>query len=167
MRKNPNRGANEQSGMRSSPSLARKQRSAKLPPQTEYLLEAFDKMQEAFVKMFPEGHPDLITPHSWKVCVLLYKSKDSREPINKRDVIDKWRMIDATNALVGINKARDHIEEMAHLGFVQEYAIPELSPKTKYIKGTSKLWNALEGVLLVGFETIQEGFHPKQQRSGQ
>lgn len=120
------------------------------------LLAALDEMQAAFLATF-RHRPEFLTAHSWNVCVQFWRRRDSDAPIEKVAAL-AWRKPDGNNALVGENKAREHLDLLIRDGFVEEYHIPEINKRVKYVRASDKLIKAFAGILSEGVRAVRAHF---------
>jgi predicted glycoside hydrolase/deacetylase ChbG (UPF0249 family) len=124
--------------------------------EADKLLAALDEMQMAFMEAF-QHRPEFLDTHHWNVCKNLWRLRHSDAPIEKTKAID-WRRPDGEHAIIGENKAREHIDAMIKDGFIEEYFIREISKRVKYVRGTKKLNDALERIFRVGVDAIKKEF---------
>lgn len=125
-------------------------------------LNAMDKMQIAFFRVFPDN-PEYLTPLHWNVCTQLWRLMDTGKPIAKEEALD-WRYeLDADNpgsrnktkALVGLNKARDHLKLLLDEGYIEEYKL-ERYRQLVLIRPTEKLISALDEVIAISLEELRK-----------
>ena len=142
------------------------------PSDADNLLYALGKMQAAFMKAFRVGEdkkeykPEYLTPLHWNMCVGFWCARNSEQPMEKEAVLD-WRYEPDPNdpkkrnksqAIVGDNKAREHLKLLDDDDYIEEYIDSKISPRKKFIRGTKKLYDIMEGVFSVGVVEIKKSF---------
>ena len=120
------------------------------------LLEALDAMQIEFANSF-HHNPDFLTTHNWEMCKQFWRKRNNNTPIEKTAAID-WRKPDGGRAILGENKAREHVDKMIKEKLLEEYFIPEISKRIKYVRATPTLYNIFQNILSTGVLEIKKRF---------
>ncbi len=135
-----------------------KQTAEKTPDDSDAdrLLDALDEMQLEFMLVF-QHRPEFLDTHHWNICKTLWRRRDEGKPLEKSKVIE-WRKPDGEHALVGDNRARLHLDLMIEDGFLEEYFVPEISKRIKFVRATPKLLGVLENVFGKGARAMKRAF---------
>lgn len=124
------------------------------------LLASIDEMQLAFLEAF-RHRPEFLTAHSWNVCVRFWRLRHDDQPIEKTVAL-AWRKPDGGNAIVGENKAREHLDLLIQDGFVEEYHIPEINKRIKFVRPSNKLLESFTKILNAGVGAVRHYFEIDQ-----
>ncbi len=125
--------------------------------EADKLLSVLDQTQMEFFSLFTDRHPELLTAHSWNVCTKFWRERHRKdtEPFEKTTVLE-WRKPPGGRALLGENKAREHLDLLVKEGFVDQFLLP--GSRLIYVRATPKLLDGLRKLLLTGANAAKENF---------
>ena len=123
------------------------------------LLAAMLVIEESWLQVF-RHEPEFLTIHSWNVFRRFWSLRHSDKPIDKNEVLS-WRTPDGEHAIIGKNKAREHLDLMLQEEFLEEYILPKVNRRARYIRANQKLYDTFWSVLSQGVKKAKELFETK------